>query len=129
MLFNTGIVLHRIFTFSSNTSWTLILSAALTLSLAGVSWYHVTTNEILIHTVTFALMINVIGLKTRALVHDRIPNRSVRRRVRRLARGGAVSFISGFAIWVVDRIFCNYLIRARRAIGMPWGFLLELHGW
>lgn len=42
---------------------------------------------------------------------------------------GLVTFLSGFAIWILDNTFCRTLIGWRRDIGMPWGFLLEGHGW
>lgn len=38
-------------------------------------------------------------------------------------------FLGGFALWALDRGFCNALISARREIGLPWGIFLEFHGW
>lgn len=35
----------------------------------------------------------------------------------------------GYALWNVDMHFCEPLIGARRAVGQPLGYLLELHGW
>jgi dihydroceramidase len=32
-------------------------------------------------------------------------------------------------LWQLDFIFCSELTAWKRAIGMPWGFLLEFHGW
>lgn len=40
-----------------------------------------------------------------------------------------VIFISGFLLWNLDNIFCHSLTSAKRYIGMPWSFMLELHGW
>ncbi|KAG9768705.1 putative alkaline dihydroceramidase Ydc1, partial [Aureobasidium melanogenum] len=42
---------------------------------------------------------------------------------------GVSIFLGGFAIWGIDNQYCSTLRRWRRAIGMPWGFLLEGHGW
>jgi dihydroceramidase len=42
---------------------------------------------------------------------------------------GITIFLSGFAIWGLDNVYCGTLRRWRRQIGMPWGFLLEGHGW
>ena len=42
---------------------------------------------------------------------------------------GVTIFLSGFAIWGVDNVYCSSLRRWRRQIGMPWGFFLAGHGW
>lgn len=38
-------------------------------------------------------------------------------------------FISGYVIWNIDNFTCSWLTHAKRKIGMPLSFLLELHGW
>lgn len=42
---------------------------------------------------------------------------------------GLSIFLGGFAIWVLDRVFCSTIRRWRREVGLPWGILLEGHGW
>ena len=42
---------------------------------------------------------------------------------------GLSTFLGGFAIWALDRIYCNELRIWRRELGLPWGILLEGHGW
>lgn len=42
---------------------------------------------------------------------------------------GLSIFLGGFAVWHLDNVHCSKLVRWRREIGMPWGFLLEGHGW
>lgn len=42
---------------------------------------------------------------------------------------GVSIFVGGFGIWAIDNAYCSTLRSWRRAIGMPWGFLLEGHGW
>lgn len=42
---------------------------------------------------------------------------------------GLSIFLGGFGIWHLDNMFCSKFITWRRAIGMPWGFFLEGHGW
>lgn len=38
-------------------------------------------------------------------------------------------FLGGFGIWNLDNIYCGTLRRWRHDIGLPWGILLEGHGW
>lgn len=42
---------------------------------------------------------------------------------------GLSIFLGGFGIWGLDRIYCTKIRRWRHAIGLPWGILLEGHGW
>ncbi|KAK5002610.1 hypothetical protein LTR28_011187 [Elasticomyces elasticus] len=42
---------------------------------------------------------------------------------------GLSIFLGGFGIWTLDNVYCSTLRRWRREIGLPWGVLLEGHGW
>jgi dihydroceramidase len=42
---------------------------------------------------------------------------------------GLSTFLGGFAIWGLDNVYCSTLREWRREIGLPWGILLEGHGW
>lgn len=75
------------------------------------------------------IMIAIVGIKTRSLITTRVPDHAIRHEVQNLATWGAVIFVSGFAIWNLDNAFCSSLTGAKRYVGMPWAFVLELHGW
>lgn len=47
----------------------------------------------------------------------------------KLVLWGIFVFLMGFALWGVDNKYCGTLRMWRRSIGLPWGALLELHGW
>ncbi|CZT46357.1 related to alkaline dihydroceramidase Ydc1 [Rhynchosporium secalis] len=42
---------------------------------------------------------------------------------------GLTSVACGFLIWNLDNAYCSTLRRWRREVGLPWGVLLEGHGW
>lgn len=42
---------------------------------------------------------------------------------------GLGSIALGFLIWNLDNAFCPTLRSWRREVGLPWGILLEGHGW
>ena len=42
---------------------------------------------------------------------------------------GVSMFVGGFGIWSLDNIYCSQLRKLRRQVGLPWGILLEGHGW
>ena len=42
---------------------------------------------------------------------------------------GLSIFLGGFGIWHLDNEYCSTIRGWRREIGLPWGILLEGHGW
>ena len=42
---------------------------------------------------------------------------------------GLSTFLTGFGIWALDNVYCGTLRSWRRSVGLPWGILLEGHGW
>lgn len=42
---------------------------------------------------------------------------------------GLSIFLGGFFIWTLDNEFCLTLRTWRRQVGLPWGIILEGHGW
>ncbi|KAL9124320.1 MAG: hypothetical protein Q9217_006338 [Psora testacea] len=42
---------------------------------------------------------------------------------------GLATFLGGFGIWALDRVYCSQLRSWRRELGLPWGIVLEGHGW
>jgi len=42
---------------------------------------------------------------------------------------GLSIFLGGFGIWALDIKYCNTVRHWRHQVGLPWGILLEGHGW
>lgn len=38
-------------------------------------------------------------------------------------------FVAAYGLWNVDNLACERLRGIRHTIGLPWAWLLELHGW
>jgi dihydroceramidase len=56
------------------------------------------------------------------------PSRRGRRSTYRLAKAGLLLTVA-FILWNIDLEKCSELRSLRKRIGLPWAFLLELHGW
>jgi len=129
MLIATATVLHRVFTFDKSLSTTITSGLAITAVMTIFSTWHCITDEITMHSALFGVMIAIIGLKTRSIISARVSNPLVRHEVHKLTTWGSIIFVTGFIIWNIDNAICSSLTVWKRSIGMPWSFLLELHGW
>ncbi|KAL2071737.1 hypothetical protein VTL71DRAFT_12972 [Oculimacula yallundae] len=129
MLVAVATVMHRVLTFDKSLSTTVISGTVFAGVMTAFSIWHCVSDELIMHNVLFASMIAVVGIKTRAIISTRVEDRAVAKEVRKLATWGGVIFISGFGIWNIDNAICSSLTTWKRSIGMPWSFVLELHGW
>ncbi|KAH3680649.1 hypothetical protein WICMUC_000206 [Wickerhamomyces mucosus] len=82
-----------------------------------------------IHQVTYALLNVFIIIKSLSLTYSQINDLTIRKKLIKLMKLGIIIFLIGYILWNLDVHLCSNWISIRRFIGMPYGFLLELHGW
>nr|RBQ95091.1 hypothetical protein FVER53263_05725 [Fusarium verticillioides] len=51
------------------------------------------------------------------------------REMRWIVAMGFITCAAGIAAWKFDNVHCSDLVRWRHQVGLPWGILLEGHGW
>ncbi|KAM5343834.1 hypothetical protein ACJ41O_012371 [Fusarium nematophilum] len=90
---------------------------------------HMVMDEFLLHAAAFGLGIYVIASRILKTIPEQVPDARLRKTVRNIAILGCGSFGLGYVVWLIDDWACAQLIDARRAVGLPFAFLLELHGW
>ncbi|GAO17317.1 hypothetical protein UVI_02044750 [Ustilaginoidea virens] len=125
----TAPLLYRVLTFQTNprcAKWTGIgLFALFTLIMVT----HMVMDEFLLHAATFAVSVYVIATRMLKLITAQVPDAHIEDRFRKTAALGLASFGLGYLFWLVDSWTCWLLTDMRHAVGLPWAFLLELHGW
>jgi dihydroceramidase len=159
MHFATTPVLHRVLTANSTRRTSIISAWILACALAALLTFHMVTDELVLHSVCFGVMVTVIGARTMQLVGQRTePASEARRRILGVVGFAAcmsfptfflfpflkrarvtmsylfvshiiVIFNLGFYLWILDQWACRPLQNARSILGLPLGFVLELHGW
>lgn len=95
------------------------------------STFYVWSGKIVYHTMAFALTLILTIARVRYLFHWRaikFPDDKHNDWSRRTWQAVSV-FLIGYIIWHIDLEFCAELRALRTQIGMPWSWLLELHGW
>ncbi|ERT01001.1 hypothetical protein HMPREF1624_02237 [Sporothrix schenckii ATCC 58251] len=82
-------------------------------------------------TIAFATVLALIVLRGHYLFHWRVgafpPHKLADWRVR--GRKALILPLVGYGLWNIDREFCAQLRSVRAKMGLPWAWLLELHGW
>ncbi|KAL4958491.1 ceramidase-domain-containing protein [Aspergillus filifer] len=130
MQLTTTPVLNRVLTANSDRRHSNIKAIVLGALLFLLVMIHALADELILHSVSFVVVVTIIGVQTIRLVNSRtVPGSSARRQIWGIVRFGAAIFNLGYWLWILDQWACGFLTNARRAIGLPWGFLLELHGW
>ncbi len=70
---------------------------------------------------------DLLGKETQARLNVR--DKSILKDMWTLVAFGLVMFLGGFGIWALDNVYCSRLRSWRRDVGLPWGVVLEGHGW
>ncbi|KAI9790237.1 MAG: hypothetical protein M1816_005262 [Peltula sp. TS41687] len=74
------------------------------------------------------MMIAAEGKRSREALEQR-RNKEILRAMWFMVAYGLTMFLGGFALWSLDNRYCTRLRSWRRRMGLPWGILLEGHGW
>ena len=153
MIYTTSIMVYALFSHRQSTRVRIaIFLALLSLAVFITAYYHYLQDP-KFHQDMFALLTALVTFRSRWLMEFRLrPSRRPKRadakkldvaeqaRVDRRDEDilktmwsmygcGLGAFGVGFLIWKMDNIFCPTLRGWRREVGLPWGILLEGHGW
>jgi dihydroceramidase len=140
---------HSAFTQGKSKRFNTILAWSLTGLAVFVTLYYHYLQEPKFHQAVFTIMIIVVLFRSFYVMEtnlrprwrsDKKEGEAVNRReyVRdedivlqmwSMIRVGLTFYLGASALWALDENYCHYLIRWRRQVGLPWGTLLELHGW
>jgi dihydroceramidase len=122
-------VLHRVYTFQRppETHWKV--TAVILGILVPFLIYHCVADEFTMHVILFISMTVVVTTRTRNIIKERVKERSHRKRMTTLATFGSSTAAFAYFLWNIDVHLCPTVTRVKRQVGLPWGFLLELHGW
>lgn len=129
MFLAVGAILHQLQCFQATQSQKRNYTLAILGTVIPISVYHVWADEIIVHEITFAAMIFLVARKTRALIKKQVTNSEHRKKLGAMATFGISSGLFGYFLWNIDFHLCSYVTAFKHYIGLPWGFIFELHGW
>jgi dihydroceramidase len=129
MLFGAAIMLHRLFTHGLSPFSSTLIFLTLNTCVCIVIYAHIALGESTLHQIVFASMMLTSAFRTSRLITTTVKDRALKRQMRVVGSWALGLFITGYILWNIDNRFCDQLRATRRAVGLPWGWLLELHGW
>lgn len=129
MFLAVGAILHQLLCFQATPGQRRNYTLAILGTVVPISIYHCWADEIYVHEITFAVMIFLVSRQTRALIKRQVKNAESRKKLGSMATFGISSGLFGYFLWNIDFHFCKYVTALKRYVGLPWGFLFELHGW
>lgn len=129
MFLAVGAVLHQLLCYQATAAERQKYTAYILGSLIPISIYHVWADEIIMHEIAFAVMIYLVSKHARALIKKQVADEAARKKLGKLATFGISTGLFGYFLWNIDFHACSYVTRFKHWVGLPWGFLFELHGW
>ena len=93
--------------------------------------FYVWTGKIIYHATAFYFILVVLIVRGHYLFYFRQPRfpETKCKGWRFRARKAVAILVLGYVLWNIDLEFCAELRSLRERVGLPWAWLLELHGW
>ena len=153
MIYTTSITFYAVFSFHKPRRYRVLLGACLALLCVFITLYYHYLQDPRFHQNAYALLVATVLLRSMWIMEAQLRpkyrateaglargrSREEKRRDERdvwilsqmwwmLALGIGLT-LAALGIWALDNTFCPTLRRWRRQVGLPWGTLLEGHGW
>ncbi|CAK9439874.1 uncharacterized protein LODBEIA_P39740 [Lodderomyces beijingensis] len=130
MLYATIVPFWSVYSsFQSRTTSTIIAISIFTATTAlSYVYLYVYTNPTL-HQAAYAVLNFSIIYKSLVLSWQHVHDKKVRSQMDGVAIFGVGIFLFGYFLWNLDIHFCDEVRSIRQDWGIPYGFILEGHGW
>jgi len=89
MLLATFAVFHRVSTFNQTLQTTILYGTFLSLFITLFTIWHISYNDIIGHSILFAIMVTLVSIKTIQIINKRVVEPSVKREVGKLINWGS----------------------------------------
>lgn len=127
MIYATCIPLWSIFSHNRSSRSSTLIALSIAASALFLTAIYLWQKDPTLHQAAFGLL-NVFIIVTSIVqtnreVHDVVAKRNLRYTLAL----GVGQFLFGWLLWNTDVHFCHFYRSIRRTLGMPYGFLLEMH--
>lgn len=150
MIYTTCLAAYALFTFKKSTVVSFLVGSFLTFLAVFVTLYYHYLQDPGFHQAVYAVLTATVVFRSMWVMEHclrpslrgpdkskstaeqaRLDQRDLETlRVMWIMIGYGLSvFLGGFLLWTLDNQYCSILRRWRHEVGLPWGIVLEGHGW
>ncbi|KAK9452417.1 ceramidase [Limtongia smithiae] len=129
MIYATCIATWSVFSYARAKKDAILLAIYIFLGAAILTAVYLYFKDPTIHQAGYAVLTGAVLFRSMYLTITKIDDPAARRNMWKTVIIGVSTFLSGYGLWMIDIHFCSSLRAARRVVGMPYGFILEGHGW
>ncbi|KAK0639758.1 dihydroceramidase [Cercophora newfieldiana] len=129
MLLLGGCLLQTLYTHGQTQVVKPLITGLVALGTGFMTVLYVRSGKIIIHLLTFTAMVTLIGLRTLYLIYAGSRPALEKAKLVRHFRKASAMLVVAFLLWNVDLEWCHELRAIRHKLGLPWAWVLELHGW
>lgn len=130
MIYATCIPFWSVFSEFKSKSQSILIGLGIFAFANALSYVYlyVYTNPTL-HQVAYALLNFAIIVRSISLCNQNVKDVAAKRKMNITMYSGIGFFLLGYILWNADIHFCDLARSTRRDWGIPYGFILEGHGW
>ncbi|SGZ56244.1 CIC11C00000002494 [Sungouiella intermedia] len=129
MIYATCIPFWSVFSQSKSTKGSVIVGLSIFFAANLLTAIYLHFKNPTIHQAAYALLNAGIIFQSARLAHNNIHDKAALKQLNRTMIFGVSIFLLGYFLWNVDIHFCPQARATRREWGIPYGFILEGHGW
>lgn len=122
-------LLYRILSFKATPQRARLIGIILSILFTIVMVTHMVMDEFLLHATSFGLAVYLIGSRTPKIIEGYVADLKLKKSLRYLSFFGCFCFGFGYFVWLIDEFGCGILTGAKHAVGLPFAFVFEFHGW
>ncbi|WYZ39927.1 hypothetical protein EsH8_IV_000268 [Colletotrichum jinshuiense] len=130
MLILAGSLVQPLYAFRQSRAVGVAIATILWLGIGTMAVIYVRSGDIFIHVATFTGLLTLVWPRTLFIVYGTGSfSKDEQKRLMREFWKSVVALVVGFTLWHIDLEYCAELRAARKTVGLPFAWLLELHGW
>ncbi|KAI8196649.1 Alkaline ceramidase YDC1 [Colletotrichum sp. SAR 10_70] len=130
MLILAGSLVQPLYVYRQSSLVGAAVIALLWGSIGTMAVIYVRSGDIFIHVMTFTALLTFVWPRTLYLVYwTGLYSKEEKKVFMRYFWKAVFALIFGFTLWHIDLEYCAELRAARKAVGLPVAWFLELHGW
>lgn len=129
MIYATCIPFWSVFSEFKTKTQSKLIGAATFLAANSLTLIYLYFKDPTIHQVAYALLNLGIIVRSVNLTNKYVKDTHAKRQLYKVMLLGVAIFLLGYLLWNLDIHFCSNVRGLRRSWGIPYGFVLEGHGW